>query len=164
MDIKLKLEDVGQLQALLRQFPAIAERHLAGAINEGVMLLQREIAEATPTGANQLLRKSIKGETAKSTGGQLLGVVGTALDYAIPVELGTQPHFPPVAPLEDWVVAKLGIERRMAHGVAYLIARKIAAKGTQGAFMFKRTVAAQEGYINGLFKAAVAKTVQELGR
>jgi hypothetical protein len=56
----------------------------------------------------------------------------------VPVELGTRPHFPPVDALMDWVKVKLGISSPTeARRVAFLVARKIAARGTQGAFMFR---------------------------
>jgi hypothetical protein len=33
----------------------------------------------------------------------VIGVVGSPLAYALPVEIGTRPHFPPVAAILDWV-------------------------------------------------------------
>jgi hypothetical protein len=50
--------------------------------------------------------------------------------------MGTSPHFPPIAPIQFWVEKKLGIVGKQAKSVAFLIARAISKRGTQGAHMF----------------------------
>ncbi len=56
--VKIDLQGLQQWQALMHGFPEIANKHLAAATYDSVELLYREINERTPTGANQLLRKS----------------------------------------------------------------------------------------------------------
>lgn len=51
--------------------------------------------------------------------------------YAQWVEYGTEPHWIPPGVLDDWVRIKLGVKPKEVHKVAYLIARKIATKGTK---------------------------------
>ncbi len=46
--------------------------------------------------------------------------------YAAFVEFGTEPHMPPVEPLEQWAKRKLGQE-----GIGWAIAKKIAKEGTE---------------------------------
>ena len=53
-------------------------------------------------------------------------LVGTNLEYAAPVEFGTEPHYPPIEPLKKWVRRKLGVEE----DVAYAVQQKIGAEGT----------------------------------
>ncbi|MFP3386732.1 hypothetical protein, partial [Tritonibacter sp. SIMBA_163] len=68
----------------------------------------------------------------------VIGIVGTAALHAVPVEMGSKPHFPPIQPLEDWAHHKLDLPAEEARGAAFAIARKIAAKGTEGAHMVER--------------------------
>ena len=46
--------------------------------------------------------------------------------YATYVEFGTEPHMPPVEPLEQWAQKKLGEK-----GLGWAIAKKIAKEGTE---------------------------------
>lgn len=96
-------------------------------IEQAEALLVRETRKNTPvdTGA---LRNSI---TAKITavGNHITGVVGSNLKYAMAVEKGTRPHFPPTQALEGW-------SRR--HGmVAFVVARAISRRGTKAHHMLE---------------------------
>lgn len=61
--------------------------------------------------------------------------------YAAAMEEGTRPHFPPLQPLEDWVVVK-GIARDPASvkRIAYAIALKIARDGIAPRHFFAKAV------------------------
>lgn len=161
MDIQISLEGLTEITGMLTNYPEIAAKHLQVAMQKSTLLLQREIAEAVPTGAHQLLRKSIFSEVHVSETG-FLGVVGTSSPYALAVELGTKPHFPPIAPLIDWVIAKLGVEAKQAPSVAYLVARKISKKGTVGQFYFANTVAKQTPTVQRYFTEAREAIMDEM--
>lgn len=174
MDITLDLAPIERLAALWRRSPEIVDRHLRAALQESLLLLQRETAEATPTGAHQLLRKSIVAEPIEEfSGGGLLGVVdvqdratgkyGSVLNYALAVELGTKPHRPPVLPLVDWVKAKFGLKGEEAEGAAHAIAWKIFHRGTEGRHMFRDTLARLAPAIDARFERAVDGILAELG-
>ncbi|WP_434148154.1 HK97 gp10 family phage protein [Methylocaldum gracile subsp. desertum] len=188
MEIAIDLGGFAEFQALWRRAPELADRELHAAMEESLALLQRETVEATPTGAHGLLRKSIVAREPQRLSDGLLGVVdvedakskyGSVLNYAVAVELGTKPHFPPIEPLIDWVKAKLPIgqvssinTRRVlkrksldeeAHRVAFLVARKIASRGTEGAHMFERTMAAQRAQVQTIFDRAMRRIVEQLG-
>ncbi|HYE35502.1 hypothetical protein [Methylocaldum sp.] len=172
MEIAIELEGFGQFQELWRQAPEIADREFHAAMEESLALLQREVVEATPTGAYGLLRKSIIAREPQRLSDGLIGVVdvqdaqgkfGSVLNYAVAVELGTRPHFPPVEPLIDWVREKLGVDRDEAPGVAFRVARKISRTGTKGAHMFERTMKAQRAQVQQIFRRAVQRIVQQLG-
>lgn len=173
MQAVLHITGLDQAAQLWQQAPEIAERRLGAAMDEVLLLLQREVADATPAGAHQLLRKSIIAEPVQRLGDALLGVVdvedrpgkyGSPLSYAVPVELGTVPHMPPEQPLVDWAKGKLGLKGREAKAAATAIRWKIYRKGTKGAFMFKRTHEAQQGYVTARFERAVADLAAEIGQ
>ncbi|HPE81000.1 MAG TPA: hypothetical protein PKZ35_13465 [Gammaproteobacteria bacterium] len=93
----------------------------------------------------------------------VLGVVGTSAPHAVPVELGTRPHFPPLAPLVDWVRAKLDItDPQQAVSVAMSIQRKIGAHGTKGKMMFHRAFADLSPQIEGMYERAHRSILEHL--
>lgn len=79
------------------------------------------------------LRSSGVVEPVRSLGATIavrMGFGGASAPYALYVHEGTKPHFPPVSALIPWVIRQLKVSAKDAPGVAYLVARKIAAKGT----------------------------------
>lgn len=151
--IRIDIDGLDELRAAWRQAPEIVRAELTAAMGEADSLLEREVKEATPT-AHGLLRGSIFGvEEVSDT--QVLGVVGTAMKHAIPVELGSKPHFPPIEPLIDWVRVKLGITGdKEAKAAAFAIARTIASRGTLGVGMFHRTFARERAHLDTIFAGA----------
>jgi hypothetical protein len=100
--------------------------------------------------------------------GMQTSVLGTALEvtgrvfnpvpYALSVETGTAPHFPPVDALEGWGRRKLGQE-----GLGFVLARAISKRGTKGVFMFKQGLDACRPRIEGRYAEALSKIVSRLG-
>lgn len=160
--------DTSAMQAYARfvqQAPAIAREEMERSVEEALLLLEREIKENTPVGAHGLLRGSITHQMrgqALSDGLGVAGIVGSSLNYALPVELGTKPHFPPLEPLRDWVEKKLGVDSKRAEHVAYLVARKIAKRGTKGARMAGNTLDAQAEQVNAIIAAAIPRIIERL--
>jgi hypothetical protein len=124
------------------------------ALTEALMLLEGEVVRRTPVGAYEALSKSIAAEPVKQVGGGFQGVVGTPLEYGAAVEYGTKPHWPPIGPLVPWVIRKLHVDEAQAKQVAFLIAAKIARRGTQGAHMFEHALEANRGRIEQIFERA----------
>jgi hypothetical protein len=149
----------------LQQAPAIAREEMERSVEEALLLLERELKENTPVGAHGLLRGSIthqlRGQSL-SDGLGVAGTVGSSLSYALPVELGTKPHFPPLEPLRDWVEKKLGVDPKRSGHVAYLVARKIARKGTQGQRYAGKTLDAQGDQVNKIIAAAIPRITARL--
>lgn len=50
--------------------------------------------------------------------------------YASYIEYGTMPHFPPIEPIHQWVLRKLGEKDPAAKNIAWSIAKKISEEGT----------------------------------
>lgn len=138
MAVKLDLEGFAELEAAWAKAPDIVREELTGATYEAELLLEGAVKDKTPVGAFGTLRDGIAAQAPEVSEAGVLGVVGTSIAHAIPVEIGTRPHFPPVAALEDWVMKKLGVPEREAHGVAFLVARKISRTGTAAVGMFHR--------------------------
>ena len=58
------------------------------------------------------------------------------MPYAAVIEYGRRPgRMPPVDVLAGWVRRKFGLKEKEARGIAFAIARKIAAKGTAPRFV-----------------------------
>lgn len=100
---------------------------MVDAMQDATLLVTRDARKNAPVDRG-ILRASILPEV-RSTAREVIGVVGSNQQHAPYMELGTKPHFPPLAALQVWA-------RR--HGVsAYLVARSIARKGIK-ARMFLR--------------------------
>lgn len=130
---------------------------LIAAVWQACLLYEREVKERTPKGATHALIGSIAAQPPVVSGGSVEGHVGSALPYAECVELGTKPHFPPVAPIADWARAKLGLTEDEARRVAFMIARKISQHGTKGAHMFADALEATEEQIIAIIKSAISE-------
>ena len=160
-DLTITLQGWDQLQQAFGRAPDVVREELDRFVHGATELLQTEVVDRTPAAAGTL-RASITASVEPMAQG-MLGVVGTVQPYAIPVELGTKPHFPPIQSLMDWVKLKLGKSGKEGRQVAFLIARKIARVGTKGHFMFRDAAQANAGEIQRQFDAACARIVARIG-
>lgn len=144
--------------------PAMAEEELLRAYWEAALLLQRETVELTPSGASggAGLRASIQAREPERTSDGIIGAVATPFQYAIPVELGSKPHMPPIAPLMDWAQAVLGVAPAEAKSVAFAIARKIARRGTPARRMFGQAFEKNLPQVERIYAAAAQRIVARL--
>lgn len=151
----------------LNQAPDITREEMSASVQEILLLLEREIKDDTPVGVGGSagLRGSITHQmmgTALTGGIGVAGKVFTPMAHGLPVELGTKPHWPPIEPIADWVVAKLGVPRAEAGSVAFLVARKISRKGTKGVHMFEKNFSEQAGQITNMLLAALDRITARL--
>jgi len=121
--------------------PELAQHGLRAGVMEASLFLQREAQENAPVGigGGAGLKGSIMAQPPAVRADNVIGSVGTSIAHAIPVELGTKPHFPPVTPLAEWARHTLGIPEPEAESVGFLIARAIAKRGTKGTRFMART-------------------------
>lgn len=100
------------------------------------------------------LRASILPEVrSEALTGSVIGVVGSNLNYAPFAELGTKPHFPPLAALEVWA-------RR--HGTtARAVALAIARRGTKAYRYLQGGVEQNESKIIALIGDVISKIVEK---
>ncbi len=151
--------ELKRIQGAYERAPAIVREELEAAVTEADLLIYRELSDRVPVGAGGAagLKGSLFHEE-QVQGDSATGLVATPLAYAVPVELGTKPHFPPIEPLIDWVKAKLGVStEKEARGVAFLVARKIAVRGTKAQNPFGLTFQAVEGQVREIFDRAVGR-------
>lgn len=163
--IQLDTSGMRDYARFLQQAPEITREEMSVSVEAALLLLEREIKENTPLGANQLLRASWTHQLRGEEIGEGLGVVGevfSPLNYALPVELGTKPHFPPIDALRDWAEKKLGIDPTESRSVAFAIAHKIAKRGTQGAKMAERSLSAQSEQVIAIIEAALPRIIARL--
>lgn len=151
--------DTGDLQGLLKAFkeaPDVAAEEMVRATWEASLLMEREAKENTPTGigGGGGLKGSISSREPRVLADQVIGELGTPMIYAVPVEEGSKPHFPPIKPLADWAEHKLGLTPAEAQSVGFLIARKIAAHGTKGVKMFERAFDANQHQVQRIYAKA----------
>lgn len=161
MHYEIDTGNLKDLQAALERAPQIVREELETAVTEADLLLEREVQQRMPT-AHGTLRASVFHREEVSDAG-VIGLVSTPLDYAVPVELGSKPHFPPVEALIDWVRQKLGVKsEKMARGVAFAVARKISVRGTAAQRPFGLTFQAEEAQVRSIFDRAAARIAERM--
>lgn len=134
------------------------EGEFVPAMNGATNLIRSEIVEFTPHFLGNL-RNSIHTRKASVSGGVIVGKVSTPSPYALPVEDGSRPHWPPLEPLKLWAKRKLGDE-----SLAFLIQRKIARSGTKAHRMFQKGFDKAEPAVLKILEGANARFVERLGR
>lgn len=156
----------GELLGLVAAVPEIARAEVTRAAWEASLFMQREAQEETPTGvaAGGGLRGSIIAVKPIVSAQQIEAGAGTSSSYAVPVELGTKPHMPPVQPLQDWAHLKLGLPVDEAKSAGWNIARAISRRGTKPAHMFRRAFERNERQLNRIFERASTRIREKLGR
>lgn len=161
IEIRLDVDSVAALADAWRRAPDVVQDELRRYITTVTAHLQGEVQERTPTYLGTL-RKSIIGDVRALPGIGVEGVIGSPLAYAVPVELGSKPHMPPVQPLVEWAKAKLGVRGKEAERVGFAVARKISRTGTAGAFMFRDTFEANEARVVRGFDVVVRRIADRL--
>lgn len=168
MQLRIDTTQFKGVQTLWARFPEVMRDSLLPAITEIDMLMQGELQQQLPRGAGGIsggagLVGSVFTEE-QSLADNVIGMVASPLPYAEYVELGTKPHFPPIEPLVDWVMAKLGItDETEANSVAFLIARKIARVGTKPDGTWARVADATQPEANIRIGLAIDRALDALG-
>lgn len=157
LDINIKA-DISSVAELSRRFPEASREARYARLTEALLFLEGAVKKETPVGAGPIhLRDTIFHQVRM--GEPVEGLLGTPAQYGLPVELGTKPHFPPVAPIQHWVERKLGYSGKEARQVAFLIARAISRRGTEGAKMFTGTFEQNEERILSILNSIPADIV-----
>lgn len=140
-----------QFAGIVRALPGELEqaviRGLRSAAQRGVGIVVQEIDSAQPYPAVD------RGELRQS-------VAATDIDrgarihvdapHAIYIELGTRPHWPPIAPLAEWALRKgIADDQDEAEEIAFAIAKQISVEGTIPRFFMKKAMQKLELIIPG---------------
>ncbi|GJM12790.1 MAG: hypothetical protein DHS20C12_11930 [Pseudohongiella sp.] len=165
--MELRVEhNVPEIVQWLEQASQDSITELLAGVTQAQLLYERHAKEGTPVGVGggAGLRGSIASSQPQVLAEGVIGLVGTSLAHALPVELGTKPHFPPIAPLELWVQKKLGIESDQAKSVAWAIAKTIAKKGTKGQRMFGKAFEQTQGQMEQILTEAVRRLADRMNK
>ena len=152
LDVKVEVKGLRELQRKNEQ----VVRDLRGdvmlrAMRDATLLVTRGAKQNAPVDTGRL-RASITPEV-RGEGEDMIGVVGSNVVYAPYVELGTRPHFPPLAALEVWA-------RR--HGTsAFLVARAISQRGTTPRLFLQNAYNDSKPRIIALFDRALKNIVSK---
>lgn len=136
MEIRVDVANAEAISRAFLQAPAMVLDELEVTMKSVTGYLMRETQEV------MLERKVVAAGTLRSgwttqvdviaSLDTVFGRVTNPLPYAIPVELGTKPHFPPLEPLINWVEQKLWLYGDEAEARARAIQRSIGRHGTLG--------------------------------
>ena len=132
------IADLKDLERLTKLYPEASAAARESRITEAILLLEREVKDRMPVGAGPIHLRDTMFHSVDNYGAGIQGIRGTPAIHGEPVEYGTRPHFPPVAPILHWVENKLRLTGKAARSVAFLIARKISRSGTKGQLMFTK--------------------------
>lgn len=132
MEIRVDVANAEAISRAFLQAPAMVLDELELTMENVTLYLMREAQENTPTAAGTLRSGWTTQVDVIAQLDTVFGRVTNPLPYALPVELGTKPHFPPIAPLLNWVEQKLNLYGDEAEGAALGIQRKIGRYGTPG--------------------------------
>lgn len=163
--IEVGFHGAADLRAAFVMAPEVVRHELTATTWEASLLLQREVQDITPSGVGGGggLKGSISAREPRVLADNVIGTVATSIAHAIPVELGTRPHFPPVDALVDWVRAKFGARGKEAERIAGAVARKIAVHGTEGAHMFERGFDANAAQVRRMYDRAISRILARIG-
>ncbi|SDD56114.1 hypothetical protein SAMN05192589_107116 [Paracidovorax valerianellae] len=143
--LHLTLAGLDALQRGFEQAPDATRRELLAGMTEGTLLVEREVKDRLPRVTGMTAASVASDAFATPVG--VIGTVGSSQPSATFLELGTRPHMPPVEALIPWVRAVLGVDRKRERSVAFLVARKIARKGTKAKPHFADAIAATESQV-----------------
>lgn len=119
--IQLTVTGHEEVQAGVRRGSEVTASEVHDAMEYSMLLLESSMRRDAPRSTGQLAGSVTSSITG--TGANLTGRVGPQAGYAMFVEKGTRPHWPPLNALAPWA-------RR--HGVPlFLAARAIARRGTR---------------------------------
>lgn len=156
--------DLSSVQKLLDKYPEVSATVQREKVTEAALLLERAIKLLTPEGAGPIHLRDTIFHKIEQRGVSVRGLISTPASYGESVELGTRPHFPPVAPILFWVEKKLGLEGKEAKSAAFGIVRAISKRGTKGAKMFKKGVKEHKAAVLSLLNQIPEEIIRRIAR
>lgn len=144
----------------------VVRKNQLAAMHEVTQLGVRRVRERTPqgvSGAQGGLLSTIEPEVRERQTG-VIGIIGTASPYGLPAEKGRRAGkgMPPEGTLVRWIEVKMGMSAEEAQKIEFVIRRKIAAKGTKGAFMFEKTLKEDWPEFEAIFRRYGVQITREL--
>ena len=135
MRVLFSVDNAAAISQAFFEAPAMVLEELETTMLSVTAYVMGQAQERTPTSEGTLRNAFIARVTTSQYLDAVFGEVTNPLPYALPVELGTKPHYPPIAPLEDWVTRHLDFADHFGgdiYAAAKAIQRKIGRQGTPG--------------------------------
>lgn len=155
MEIRIDVSNAAELSAALLRAPDIAADELQAAMGTVTQYLKSEtqdvMSERDVLAAGTLRSAWDTDVAVNPQAGTVVGRAFNPLSYAIPVEMGTRPHHPPLAPLVNWAEQKLHLAGEDAVRAARGIQRKIGRYGTPARGMAHTALASASATIQAEF-------------
>lgn len=144
----IEIQNLDKVTATLTRFPKQAAGNINDAIRAILITIQREATKEAPSDTGKM-----RGDWDMSFG-HLTGSLRNRSQYAVHMEYGTRPHFPPLEAITPWA---------NRHGIPpFLVARAIARKGTKARRFFGTAIDRAKASANRIFDQAITKTLNEL--
>lgn len=158
----LRLDDT--TKTLLFRFGEAARPHMRGAMQVVVTVGEAVASEKAPKDRG-LLQNSIYG-VVEDQWPKVVGVLGSPLVYAAPMEEGTKAFWPPFAPLSEWVQRKFHLSGSSQGVAVFLITRmiqfKIHAHGLKARKFFAAGIKKMQQIAPVAFGQAMANLARQL--
>ena len=162
-DLEITYNDHG-LAALYKEAPEMINQELHTATEVAAHFVEGKVVQFSPRGAGPIhLYQTITSEV-RGTG---VNVIGEIYSTDIPVKVasveegrapGKMPPWGPGSSLALWVERKAGGDS----SAAFLIARAIGRRGTQGAHMFQKAFDASRGEVETMLERVAEDLVRRL--
>jgi hypothetical protein len=174
MQFTIQVPDAARITAAFAAAPAMVLDELEITMGSVMLYLQRETVDGTPKQAGTLRAAFITHVDVIASLDAVFGRLTNPLPYALPVELGTRPHRPPLEPLMNWVEAKFGVGEYdlmppkdgkpaiTGRQFAWLIQRNIGRYGSPGMGMAHYALRDGRETIQAEFAECAARIVARL--
>ena len=173
--MQVKVERTGSLFSETAR-DAIMNEEVRAHLTWASKQLEASVAKLTPvnTGAT---RGSVFSQVRGVAQGHGEAIVSMPVEHAEALEMGSKPHWPPMAPIELWVAQKFRDKggsiratvkqsgRSKQSGIrsmAFLVARAISRRGTRAYRMFAKSVASLSPAIEARWKDTVDRIAKRL--
>lgn len=149
LELDAKVTNLGDARKdVERKMKELMGAPMVQTVRNATLLIQRSSRINAPVDTGRL-RASITPSVVSGVN-EIQGIVGSNVKYAPYMELGTRPHWPPIAALETWA---------RSHGTsAFLVARAIARHGTKARRYLQRAFEENAGRV----KVMVEQTIKRI--
>lgn len=155
LDLDAAIRDLGHIDGLVMD-------EMDTTMRRAVNVVEAAVVQFTPVGVSGNTRQAWSTSVERGLSA-VKGIVSNPLDYSYYVEHGRRPgRMPPIAPIELWVRRVLGIGQPQSRQVAFLVARAIGRRGTKGAHMAEKGVAAVRGIVEADFRSIPARVAAKV--
>lgn len=159
----VRIEGRATLRAFMKA-PLVIQDAVSDGVLEASLWLEREAKERAPSSGAGTLRNSIGVLPLERRAIGVTGGIGTSLAYAAPVELGSKPHMPPVAPIAEWVGRVIGIkDQQKQKAIAFAIAMKIRKRGTKPQLFMQGALEQGRPVIDRIIRAHLDRAIAKIG-